>query len=56
MTITNPTIVGLVYPETLLRTLASPGSLTYSPAPLGMRAAREAVARDYARQGRMVDA
>ena len=55
LTITNPTAVGLVYPDALLRPLASVDSLKYSPAPLGMRAAREAVARDYARQGFVVD-
>ena len=54
LTVTNPTAVGLVYPDALLQPLASPHSLMYSPAPLGMRAAREAVARDYARQGLLV--
>ena len=51
LTETNPTEVGLPYPADLPGMLASPAALTYSPEPLGIWSAREAVARDYARQG-----
>jgi aspartate/methionine/tyrosine aminotransferase len=51
LTVTNPTAVGIPYPAALLQGLASPEALRYTPAPLGLRAAREAVARDYARRG-----
>jgi alanine-synthesizing transaminase len=51
LTVSNPTRVGLQYPEDLLRTFASPAALDYDPQPLGMWSAREAVANDYARRG-----
>lgn len=51
LTATNPTTVGLAYPPDTLKPLAAPAALTYSPEPLGMPAAREAVAGDYARRG-----
>ncbi len=46
LTETNPTRVGLVYPEAeILEALAQPDSLRYQPEPMGLPAAREAVAR-----------
>jgi aspartate/methionine/tyrosine aminotransferase len=51
LTATNPTTVGLRYPEDLLAPLAGSGSLAYRPEPLGLPAARRAVADDYARRG-----
>ena len=56
LTETNPTVVGLPYPPNLHAALASPAALTYSPEPLGMLSAREAVSREYARQGAAVPA
>jgi aspartate/methionine/tyrosine aminotransferase len=55
LTLTNPTRAGLDYPRDLLGPLASPDALSYEPAPLGLRAAREAVAGDYRRRGVSVD-
>ena len=51
LTVSNPTRVGLQYPDDLLTTFASPAALEYDPQPLGMRTAREAVAGDFARRG-----
>ena len=50
LTASNPTRVGLSYPDDLLAALASPQALTYDPQPLGLRSAREAVAHDFARR------
>jgi len=44
LTITNPTRVGLAYPEGLLEPLADVRGLTYDPQPFGLMSAREAVA------------
>lgn len=51
LTITNPTRCGIVYPEDVLAPLADSLGRDYAPEPFGLRAAREAVARDYARRG-----
>jgi alanine-synthesizing transaminase len=51
LTETNPTQVGIPYPPDVLAALASPAALSYTPEPLGLPGAREAVSRDYARQG-----
>ena len=51
LTESNPTQVGLRYPDDFLGALASPLALTYDPQPLGMLTAREAVARDFRRRG-----
>jgi len=51
LTETNPTRVGLPVPEDLLSSLGHPEGRHYSPAPLGLESAREAVARDFARRG-----
>ena len=56
LTGTNPTRAGFEYPADLLRPLADPEALRYDPRAFGRLDAREAVARDYARQGVQVDA
>ena len=55
LTETNPTRVGLSYPETLLEPLAGRASLRYEPEPFGLRAAREAVSAEYAAAALEVD-
>jgi alanine-synthesizing transaminase len=55
LTETNPTRVGLAYPESLLEPLACRAALRYEPQPFGMPAAREAVATEYAAAGLRVD-
>jgi len=55
LTVTNPTSVGIEYPDDLLRPLASPDALRYEPAPFGLDSARAAVCADYARRGIAVD-
>ena len=54
LTETNPTAVGLAAPAGILFLLADPGSAVYAPDAAGWRAAREAVAADYARKGAAV--
>jgi alanine-synthesizing transaminase len=56
LTVTNPTQAGFEYPAGLLGLLADPEALRYDPRPFGRLDAREAVARDYERQGVRVDA
>ena len=56
LTRSNPTRAGIHYPPDLLAGLSDPAALTYRPAPLGLRDAREAIAADYARRGLRVDA
>ncbi len=51
LTESNPTRVGLSYPDDLLAPLASSQGLRYAPEPFGVLAAREAVAADHARRG-----
>ena len=51
LTETNPTRVGLEYPEDLLAPLSDCRGLTYAPQPFGLMEAREAVALDYKRRG-----
>jgi len=52
LTESNPTRVGLPYPEEALReALARPGIARDEPAPRGLAPAREAVSREYARAG-----
>ena len=50
LTISNPTRVGITYPAHLFAPLSAPEVALYQPEPFGMRAAREAVATDYARR------
>jgi aspartate/methionine/tyrosine aminotransferase len=55
LTVSNPTRAGLEYPNDLLAPLADARALHYDPQPLGGIEARRAVARDYERQGVLVD-
>jgi aspartate/methionine/tyrosine aminotransferase len=56
LTVSNPTGVGIRYPQDLLAGLSDPNALTYRPAPLGLREAREAIADTYARRGLRIEA
>jgi aspartate/methionine/tyrosine aminotransferase len=51
LTLSNPTRAGFAYPLDLLSPLADPRALVYSPQPLGLLEARQAIARDYERHG-----
>lgn len=51
LTGTNPTALGLRPPPSLFAALADPGNASYDPDPLGLVAAREAVAAYYAARG-----
>ncbi len=55
LTESNPTRVGLPYPDDLLSPLADPAALRYEPSARGALRAREAVAADHARRGLRVD-
>jgi alanine-synthesizing transaminase len=55
LTETNPTRVGVAYPEHILQGLADPAGIRYEPEAQGLRLTREAVSADYARRGRAVD-
>ena len=55
LTESNPTRVGLQYPDGLLRELADPRGLLYEPDPRGLLPARQAVAAIYASKGVSVD-
>ena len=54
LTETNPTAIGLTYRPDILAALASTDARHYAPDPLGLAAARQAVAQDYARTGATV--
>jgi aspartate/methionine/tyrosine aminotransferase len=51
LTQTNPTAVGISYPDDVLSSLADPAAGRYEPFPLGLPAAREAVAADASTPG-----
>lgn len=55
LTASNPTAVGIPYPEGLFDGLAARAVRQYEPAPFGLQTAREAVAADCARRGVRVD-
>ena len=55
LTVSNPTRVGIPYPPDLIGGLADPASLAYAPAPFGLRSARDAISRTYARRGISID-
>lgn len=55
LTESNPTRVGIAYPDDLLLPLANADALRYAPLPFGLDRARQAVADDYARRGAHVD-
>ena len=55
LTESNPTVVGLAYPEReILAALEDERALTYRPTPQGLEEARVAVAEHYARHGQKV--
>jgi aspartate/methionine/tyrosine aminotransferase len=54
LTLSNPTRAGFHYPPDLLMGLADTRALCYEPSAFGSTEAREAVARDYLRQGVVV--
>ncbi|HJU43831.1 MAG TPA: pyridoxal phosphate-dependent aminotransferase [Vicinamibacterales bacterium] len=56
LTESNPTRVGLSYPDDLLTPLADARALEYEPQPLGLWAARAAVAADFRRRGIVLSA
>ena len=56
LTESNPTRVGLSYPEDLLAPLADSRALEYDPQPLGLWPARAAVAADFRRRGIVLSA
>ena len=51
LTESNPTRARFEYPSELIRDLAAPEALTYSPSPFGLMDARRAVSQDYCRRG-----
>jgi aspartate/methionine/tyrosine aminotransferase len=51
LTESNPTRVGLAYPESIARALCDPAALRYDPHPFGLPTARAAVANDCERRG-----
>jgi alanine-synthesizing transaminase len=55
LTESNPTRAGFDYPADLLAPLGDPRGLLYEPDPVGMPAARQAIAVDFARRGILVD-
>jgi aspartate/methionine/tyrosine aminotransferase len=55
LTESNPTRVGIHYPDDLLAPLADPSALCYEPSPFGLTAARRAAADDQRRRGAVVD-
>lgn len=56
LTESNPTRVGLSYPQHLLAPLADARSVEYDPQPLGLWSARAAVAADFRRRGIVLSA
>lgn len=56
LTESNPTRVGLSYPDDLLVPLGDARALDYDPQPLGLWSARAAVAADFRRRGIVVSA
>ena len=55
LTESNPTKVGLHYPEDFLKPIVDPRSLSYEPLPKGLYSARQAVASVYAQKGISID-
>jgi len=54
LTATNPTTASIHYPPDVLAPLANVDAVHYRPEPFGLRCAREAVSRDFARLGTSV--
>ena len=55
LTQSNPTLVGLAYPDDLLAPLAGRAGLRYEPCAQGLAQARDAVATDFRRRGVAID-
>lgn len=55
LTVSNPTVCDIAYPDDLLAPLADPSGLVYHPHPFGSREARRAIAAYYAERGANVD-
>ncbi len=55
LTESNPTAVGLRYPEEIWQALANPAALRYVPHPRGLLKARQAVAKYYQQRGESVE-
>jgi aspartate/methionine/tyrosine aminotransferase len=55
LTESNPTRVGLPYPDDLLAPLGDPRALRYEPSAVGLSSAREAIAADCARRGARIE-
>jgi aspartate/methionine/tyrosine aminotransferase len=55
LTESNPTAVGLRYPESVISALADPRALHYQPSPRGLEEAREAVTNYYRRRDLEID-
>lgn len=55
LTLSNPTVADLEGPAALVELLATPEGRVYRPEPLGLLAAREAIAADAAARGRALD-
>lgn len=55
LTATNPTTVGIAYPDGMLSALGSGEALVYAPEAFGLASARAAVSSDYARRGVAVE-
>jgi aspartate/methionine/tyrosine aminotransferase len=52
LTVSNPTLIGLAYPEDqIAAAFAGAANAPYQPSPLGLASARAAVVADYARRG-----
>ena len=56
LTESNPTRVGLTYPDGLLSPLADARAIDYDPQPLGLWSARAAIAADFRRRGIVISA
>lgn len=56
LTESNPTRVGLTYPDSLLAPLADSRAIEYDPQPLGVWTARAAIAADFRRRGIVISA
>jgi alanine-synthesizing transaminase len=55
LTETNPTRVGLAYPDDVLAALAAPAGMSYDPHPFGLANARQTIAGEIGTGGRAVD-
>lgn len=56
LTETNPTVVGIMYPDAVTEAMSDVRAARYQPDARGLMTARQAVADDYARRGQTVEA